>query len=238
MASQDLKDRVVAVTGAAGNLGAACARIFAEQGARCALIDRGADRLAAAFAGWEGRHALLAGIDLLDAAAVEGAAKATLAKLGRIDALVHTAGGFAWGPKVHESTADDWSRMMAINLTTTVNAVRAFVPAMAAQKSGRVVAIGARPALGAGAMFGPYAASKAAVLRLIEALAAELRDSGVTANAVLPSTIDTPQNRKDMPQADFSKWVPPEQIARTIAFLISDAGRDVSGAAIPVYGRA
>lgn len=237
MASDELKDRVVAITGAAGNLGAACARLFSEQGARCALIDRSPDRVGAMFPGWEGRHTLLGGVDLLDEGSVAAAAQATLAKLGRIDALVHTAGGFAWGPKVHESAAGDWAKMMALNLTTTVHAVRAFVPPMAARKSGRVVAIGARPALQAGAMFGPYAASKAAVLRLIEALAAELRDDGVTANAILPSTIDTPQNRKDMPKADPAKWVTPEQIARTIAFLISDAGRDISGAAIPVYGR-
>ncbi len=238
MSSDELKDRVVAITGAAGNLGAACARVFADQGARCALIDRAPDRLGGTFPGWEGRHALLGGVDLLDESSVAGAAQATLARFGRIDALVHTAGGFAWGPKVHESAAADWAKMMAINLTTTVNVVRAFVPPMAVQKSGRVVAIGAKPALQAGAMFGPYAASKAAVLRLIEALAAELRDDGVTANAILPSVIDTPQNRRDIPKADFSKWVAPEQIARTIAFLVSDAGRDVTGAAIPVYGRA
>jgi NAD(P)-dependent dehydrogenase (short-subunit alcohol dehydrogenase family) len=229
-----LKDRVVVITGAAGNLGAACGTVFAEAGARCALLDRAPSFTAAPAA----KDALaLGGIDFLDAGAVARAAEAVAAKLGRIDALVHTVGGYAGGQLTTVADDAEWDRMLALNLRTSVNAIRAFVPPMAAQKFGRVVAIGARGALGAPPRHAAYAASKAALLRTIEALAAELRDSGVTANTVLLSTLDTPQNRAAMPNADFAKWLPPEQVARTIAFLCSDAGGEVSGAAIPIYGR-
>jgi NAD(P)-dependent dehydrogenase (short-subunit alcohol dehydrogenase family) len=227
-----LKDRVVVITGAAGNLGAACGTVFAAEGARCALLDRAAE-----FAHPAGALAL-GGIDFLDQAAVTKARASVAAKLGRIDALVHTVGGYAGGTETTAADDAEWDRMLALNLRTTVNAIRAFVPPMAAQKFGRVVAIGARGALAAFARHAAYTASKAALLRTIEALAAELRDSGVTANTILLSTLDTPQNRAAMPKSDFAKWVPPEQAARTIAFLVSDAGGEISGAAIPVYGRA
>jgi len=227
-----LQDRVVVVTGAAGNLGAACGSVLAAAGARCALLDR-----AAQFANPTGALAL-GGVDFLDATAVIKTCAAVAAKLGRIDALVHTVGGYAGGTETTAADDAEWDRMLALNLRTTVNAIRAFVPPMTAQKFGRVVAIGARGALAAFARHAAYTASKAAVLRTIEALAAEVRDAGVTANTILLSTLDTPQNRAAMPKADFAKWVPPEQAARTIAFLLSDAGAEISGAAIPVYGRA
>jgi NAD(P)-dependent dehydrogenase (short-subunit alcohol dehydrogenase family) len=227
-----LKDRVVVITGAAGNLGAACASVLTAEGARCALLDR-----AAQFAAPSGALAL-GGIDFLDATAVVKACASVAAKLGRIDALVHTVGGYAGGTETTAADDAEWDKMLALNLRTTINAIRAFVPPMTAQRFGRVVAIGARGALAAFARHAAYTAAKAAVLRTIEALAAEVRDVGVTANTILLSTLDTPQNRAAMPNADFAKWVPPEQAARTIAFLISDAGGEISGAAIPVYGRA
>jgi NAD(P)-dependent dehydrogenase (short-subunit alcohol dehydrogenase family) len=227
-----LENRVVVVTGAAGNLGTACGSVLAAAGARCALLDRAAD-----FAHPPGALAL-GGIDFLDAAAVAKACATVAARLGRIDALVHTVGGYAGGTETMAADDTEWERMLALNLRTTANAIRAFVPPMAAQKFGRVVAIGARGALAAFARHAAYTASKAALLRTIEALAAELRDSGVTANSILLSTLDTPQNRAAMPGSDFSKWVPPERAAQTIAFLVSDAASEISGAAIPVYGRA
>jgi NAD(P)-dependent dehydrogenase (short-subunit alcohol dehydrogenase family) len=238
MELEGLKDGVVVVTGAAGNLGAACARVLREAGAQLVLVDHSTDRLARLFPDWGPRHVLANGVDLADPHAAAAAARAVLERFGRVDALVHTVGGFAGGRPAWETEVEEWERMLALNLRTTVNAVRAFVPTMVARKSGRVVAVGARPGVQGMANHAAYSASKAALLRMIETLAAELKESGVTANCVLPSILDTPQNRAAMPDADFSRWVAPEQVARAAAFLLSDAGRDISGAAIPVYGRA
>lgn len=237
MELEGLKERVVVVTGATGNLGTACARVLRGAGSRIVLLDRDAEKLHRAFADWGMPHVLLHGVDLANSPAVAAAAQAVLAQFGRVDALVHTVGGFAGGRPAWETGDEEWDRMLALNLRTAVNAVRAFVPPMLARRQGRIVAIGARPGLQGMANHAAYSASKAALMRMIESLAAELKDSGVTANSVLPSIIDTPQNRAAMPDADFSRWVSPEQLARTIAFLVSDAARDISGAAIPVFGR-
>jgi NAD(P)-dependent dehydrogenase (short-subunit alcohol dehydrogenase family) len=238
MRIEELKDGVIVVAGAAGNLGAACARELRAAGARLVLMDHSTDRLSGLFPDWGPPHVLLNGVNLADAHAASAAARAVLERFGRVDALVHTVGGFAGGKPVWETDDAEWDRMLGINLRTTVNAVRAFVPAMVARGRGRVVAVGARPGVQGMANFAAYSASKAALLRTVETLAAELKESGVTANCVLPSILDTPQNRAAMPDADFSRWVAPEQVARAVAFLLSDAGRDISGAAIPVYGRA
>lgn len=238
MRIEGLKDRVVVVTGAAGNLGAACARELRTTGAQLVLMDHSAQRLGGLFPELGAPHVLLNGVDLADAHAAQAAARAVLERFGRVDALVHTVGGFAGGKPVWQTDDAEWQRMLTLNLRTTVNAVRAFVPGMVARGSGRVVAVGARPGVQGMANFAAYSASKAALLRMVETLAAELKESGVTANSVLPSILDTPQNRAAMPDADFSRWVAPEQVARAVAFLLSDAGRDISGAAIPVYGRA
>lgn len=238
MEAEGLKERVVVVTGATGNLGAACARLLRQEGGRLVLLDRDGDRLHREFADWGTPHVLLHGLDLASAPAAAAAAQAVVGKFGRVDALVHTVGGFAGGRPTWETGDEEWDLMLALNLRTTVNAVRAFVPPMLKRGGGRVVAVGARPGLQGMARHAAYSASKAALMRMIESLAAELKDSGVTANSVLPSILDTPQNRAAMPDADFSRWVGPEQVARTIAFLVSDAARDISGAAIPVFGRA
>ncbi|HEX6829138.1 MAG TPA: SDR family NAD(P)-dependent oxidoreductase, partial [Burkholderiales bacterium] len=238
MELEGLKEKVVVVTGAAGNLGAACARVLREAGAQLVLVDHSLDRLTALVPDWAPSHVLANGVDLAAAHAAGAVARAVLDRFGRVDALVHTVGGFAGGKPAWEADESEWDRMLALNLRTTVNAVRAFVPPMVARRSGRVVAVGARAGLQGMANFAAYSASKAALLRLMETLAAELRDCGVTANCVLPSILDTPQNRAAMPGADFTRWVAPEQVAGAAAFLLSDAGRDISGAAIPVYGRA
>ncbi|HEX9179825.1 MAG TPA: SDR family NAD(P)-dependent oxidoreductase [Burkholderiales bacterium] len=238
MRIEGLKDQVAVVTGAAGNLGAACARELRAEGAQLVLVDHSTDRLAGLFPDWGSPHVLLNGVNLADAHAASAAARAVLERFGRVDALVHTVGGFAGGKPVWETDDAEWDRMLTVNLRTTVNAVRAFVPAMVARGRGRVVAVGARPGVQGMANYAAYSASKAALLRMVETLAAELKESGVTANSVLPGILDTPQNRAAMPDADFSRWVAPEQVARAVAFLVADTGRDISGAAIPVYGRA
>lgn len=232
-----ITNKVVLVTGAAGNLGRAVAGALIGSGARVVLADRSRDRLASLYPS-PGANVLLVGdTDFTDAAAVARLAESALGHFGRIDALVNTIGGFTGGKPVHEDDPASWERMMAINLRTTLLSCRAVIPAMIRQGGGRIVNVGARAALGGVAGLGAYVASKSAVIRLSETLAAELKDQGITVNCVLPGTIDTPENRRDMPKADFSRWVPPSEIAEVIVFLVSDASRAVSGASIPVYGR-
>lgn len=236
----DLNSKVAIITGATGNLGQAVASTFRQAGARCALVARGAKRLSQLYPdAMVGKDLLaVADIDLANPIDTERLADTVAAHFGRIDVLVNTAGGFAGGRPVHAAGLDVWEQMFRINLNTALNACRAVVPRLLAQGSGgRIVNVGARAALSGVATLGPYCAAKSALLRLTETLAAELREHGITVNSVLPGTIDTPQNRKDMPGADFSKWVTPQAIADVIAFLASDAAGAVSGAALPVYGR-
>ncbi len=208
---------VVIVTGAAGNLGAAL----------CAVLERH---------GWRVAPVAHDAVDLTDPEGANAVAARTLAAFGRIDALAHTVGGFAMG-SIAEHGPELWDQMRRINLLTTINMVRAVWPAMRAAGRGSLVAVGAQPALRAGAGMAAYAGAKAAVLRLIEAAAEEGKPHGIRANAVLPGIIDTPQNRAAMPGADPAKWVTPEQVAEVMAFLLSDAASGVSGALVPVTGR-
>lgn len=235
----DLARKVVVLTGAAGNLGSAAAKRFREAGARTVLVDRSRGRLREAFPDLErsADHLLVEGVDMTDPAAVEALAGRAIERFGGIDGLFHTVGGFEAGPPVHEADLASWERMFALNLRTALLASRAVVPHMLARRAGRIVHVAARPAFAAPAGFAPYAASKSAVLRLCESLAAELKDSGVNVNCVVPGIIDTPDNRRAMPDADRAGWVEPEAIADVAVFLVSNAARRVTGAAIPVYGR-
>ncbi len=235
----DLKDRVAIITGAAGNLGEATARAFQRAGARTVLVDRSADRLSGLFAdaAKSGDHMLASGVDMTDPAAVEKLVGDVLERFGRIDVLVNTVGTFKGGKPVHEEDPETWDFLMKVNVRTTLLACRAVVPAMLERKSGRIINVASRNALSGDARVAAYSGSKAAVMRLTESLAAEVKDSNITVNSVLPGTIDTPQNRSAMPKADFSRWVAPEAIADVIAFLASDGARAITGAAIPVYGR-
>lgn len=232
-----LKDKVAVVTGASGNLGQAVAQALRVAGARCALVDHAAGRLAKVFGSAGTDLLLLEGVNLAEPTQAEAALAATVQQFGRVDILINTVGGYAGGQRVHEDEIANWEKMFRINLHTTLNACRAAVPHMLRQGSGRIVSVAARAALTGVATLGAYSASKSAVIRLTESLAGELKDHGITVNCVLPGTIDTPQNRKDMPNADFSKWVAPAAIADAMLFLASDAARAVSGAALPVYGR-
>ena len=225
-----MNGQVIVITGALGALGRMVAETAIERGARVAGVDHAPSQAAASAQRIE-----LGGVDLSDAAQAKKAIDAAAAHFGRLDALVNIAGGFTF-ETVAGGDINSWQRMHALNLLTAVNASQAAIPHLAASPAGRIVNIGAMGALQAGAGMGPYAASKAGVHRLTEALAAEHKGR-ITVNAVLPSTIDTSANRASMPNADFSKWVRPQELAEVILFLVSDAASAVTGALIPVAGR-
>ncbi len=228
--------KVAVVTGAFGVLGSAVARKFAALGARVALIDVAPQPSAELAREFGGRHLLLGGVDLADYEATRKAMAATSMRFGGIDILANVAGGFRW-EKLEDGDVETWDQLYAMNLRTAVVSCKAALPALLERSTGRIVNIGAGAAAKAKAGMGAYTASKAGVQRLTEALSEEFKDRGITVNAILPGTIDTPRNRLDMPDADFSRWVAPESIAEVIAFLASDAGAAVTGAAIPVFGR-
>jgi NAD(P)-dependent dehydrogenase (short-subunit alcohol dehydrogenase family) len=234
----DLTDRVVIVTGAAGSLGNAVARAFRAAGARLVLVDRDLDRLTSLFQDLAGSDGccLAAPVDLTDEVAVKAMVDETLNRFGRIDVLVNVAGGYRGGTLVHETPLATWDFLLSLNARTVYIASSAVIPAMLRQGSGKIVNVAARAALQGSARQGAYSASKSAVMRLTEAMAAELKKDGINVNCVMPSTIDTPENRAAMPKADTSRWVQPEALADVILFLASDAARAVHGAAIPVYG--
>ncbi len=227
--------RTILITGAAGHLGRAVAAAFDAEGANLVLLGRDRAQLERAFGGdAEGR--LLVACDLLDAAQVQAAADAALARFGAIDVLCHIAGGFRMGEAVHETSGANWDWLLDLNARTLLHTARAVIPAMLRQGSGKVVNVGAASALKGQALMGAYTASKSAVMRLTEAMAAELRDHGINVNCVLPTIIDTPDNRAAMPDTDPTRWVAPADLAAVIRFLASDAARAVHGAALPVAG--
>jgi NAD(P)-dependent dehydrogenase (short-subunit alcohol dehydrogenase family) len=233
MIALDLVDKVVAVTGGFGSLGASVGRAAIAAGARVALLDR----VEASKVPADVSPALaLGGVDLGSGSDAAKAIAQVRERFGRLDALVNVAGGFRW-EKLEGAGIDTWDLLYQINLRTAVNASQAALPHLLARGDGRIVNVGAGAAAKAGVGMGAYAASKAGVAKLTEALAEELKDRGVTVNAVLPSIIDTVANRADMPNADFSRWVKPEQIADLIVFLLSDRARAITGALIPISGR-
>lgn len=232
----NFKGRTVVITGAAGNLGAATARAFLRAEANLALVDRSPDRLGNLIpeivnTPW---YTLVGAVDLLDEKAVNRAMEGIYAQLGRIDVLVNAVGGYRGGKSFHETAADEWEFLLDINLRTVRNACKAAIPYMLKQGAGHIINVAARSAITISKNSAAYSAVKSAVLRLTESLSAEYREAGIHINCILPSTIDTPQNREAMPNADFSRWTPPEAIADVILFLASDAARAVHGAAIPV----
>ena len=228
------ENRTVMITGAAGHLGKAVAAAFAQRGARLVLVDRHDASLEAAF-GADAASALVAA-DLLDARQAQAALDTAVARFGRVDALCHVAGGFRMGEGVHETTDATWEFLFDVNARTLVNVARAVVPHMVKHGGGRIVAVGAHAALRGVAGMGAYCASKSALVRLVEAMSAELKEKHVNVNCVLPTIIDTPDNRAAMPDADPARWVAPQALAEAIAFLASDAARAVHGAALPVSG--
>jgi len=225
-----VQGKVIVVTGALGALGKVVAEVAQSRGARIAGIDYAPSQMPATPERIE-----IGGVDLSDAAQAKAAVDAAAKHFGRLDALINIAGGFAF-ESVGDGDIKTWQRMYALNVLTALNASRAALPHLAASSAGRIINIGAMGALQAGSGMGPYAASKAGVHRLTEALAGEWKGK-VTVNAVLPSIIDTKANRADMPKADFTKWVTQQELAEVILFLASDAASGITGALIPVGGR-
>ena len=236
--AMDSRQRSVMVTGAAGHLGRAVAAAFAAQGARLALVDRDQAALDAAFgaASANAGEPLLLAADLLDDAQVGAAVDRAVQNFGAIDVLCHLAGGFRMGEAVHETSNANWDFLFDINTRTLRNIARGVVPHMLAQGAGRIVTVGAASASRGLAQMGAYTAAKSAAIRLTEAMSAELRERNINVNCVLPTIIDTPENRAAMPGADPARWVAPAALADVIVFLCSDAARAVHGAALPVSG--
>lgn len=232
---QRLDSRNFVVTGGFGALGRAVAERLLAEGARVALLDR-----APAPGGLPGGVLAFGGVELGQETACQAAYAQAVEALGAVDGVVNVAGGFTW-ETVEGGALASWDRMYETNLRSAVASCRAALPHLLAGRNGRtdgrIVNVGAAAAQKAGMGMGAYAASKAGVARLTEALAEELKDRGVTVNAVLPSIIDTPANRADMPDADFSRWVAPDKLAAVIAFLLSDEASALTGASIPVNGR-
>jgi NAD(P)-dependent dehydrogenase (short-subunit alcohol dehydrogenase family) len=218
----------VLITGASGGLGSAVCQEFLVSGAKVIGVDHGW-KAPAAFATISADVSTAEGCESMVTQALE---------YGPLDALVHLVGGFAGGSGVAETSDETWDKMMNINLRTAFCCIRAALRPMQAAGRGRIVAVGTRMAVEPSPNFAAYAVSKAALVALVKNVAAEGQKFGVTANVILPSTIDTPANRAAMPKADFSRWVKPESIARLLVFLVSDAAADTSGAVIPIYGRA
>jgi NAD(P)-dependent dehydrogenase (short-subunit alcohol dehydrogenase family) len=228
-----MQDRVVVITGGQGNLGRAVAHAFTVAGYRLAVIDHGA----VPQTGQNERHFSVGEIDLTQWAHAERAMQAIVARYGRIDVLVNIAGGFRW-QTLADGDLSGWDQMYDINLKTAVAASKAALPSILKSDAGRIINIGAGAAAKAAAGMGAYAASKSGVLRLTESLSEEVKDRGVTVNAILPGTIDTAKNRDWGSPAERKKWVSPDRIADLAVFLVSDAAAEITGAAIPVYGGA
>lgn len=236
----DFTDKVVAITGAAGNLGRATAMAFHEAGAKIAVIDRRREDMQNVFADLipEGDLCFYVAGDLTDAQSVSEIVEAIEEYFGRIDVLVNIAGGFTMGPPLHETPVDTWDFMINLNARTVFLMSRAIIPRFLDQQYGKIVNIGSRAALYGRPYMAPYIVSKSAVIRLTESMAAELQTvQGINVNCVLPGTIDTLRNREAMPDADYSRWVAPQSLADVIVFLASDDARAINGASIPVTGR-
>jgi len=226
-----MKNKVAVVTGANGGLGTYVTQSLLNAGATVVGVSRKIQQSDFSSSAFTAQAAELSTAD-----GAKNMVDSVLARFGRLDVLAHTVGGFAGGQAVAETDDATFQRMFDVNLNSTFYLLRAAIPAMRKTGNGRIIAIGSRAALEPGAGIGAYSASKAAMVSLIRTVALENKDAGLTANVILPGTIDTPANRKAMPKADVSKWVQPATIASLITWLADEAGKDVNGAVIPVYG--
>ena len=226
-----MNGKVVLVTGANGGLGSQVTRAFLEAGA---TVVGTSPRIQASDFEHARFTAIAAEISNLQGA--RNLVDQIVSRFGRLDVLAHTVGGFAGGTPVAETDDATFQKMMDMNVNVTFHLLRAVIPVMRKAGGGRIVAIGSRQALEPAANVGAYSASKAAMVSLIRTVADENKNSGITANVILPGTMDTPANRKAMPDADFGKWVQPARVAALMVFLAGESGKDINGAAIPVYG--
>ena len=226
-----MKDKIVLVTGANGGLGTFVTRAFLEAGA---TVIGTAPRIEQSSFAHSSFTAMAAEITSLQSA--KALMERISERFGRLNILAHTVGAFAGGASLAETDDATFQKMLDLNLLVTFHVLRAMLPLMRKSRNGCIVGIGSRAALEPGAQVGAYSASKAAMVSLIRTVAEENKDVGMTANVILPGTIDTPANRKAMPNADFTKWVQPARIAALITFLAGDEGKDINGAVIPVYG--
>ena len=224
-----LEDKVIVVTGAFGQLGRAVVEEVRTQGGRAALLDVIEGKAREGSRAWQ--------VDLTSLSGTTRVLEEIAEHFGRIDGLANIAGGFRWQTLGESVDLAEWPALHAINLQTCVTASKAVLPWLQRSGSGRIVNVGATGAVKAASGMGAYAASKAGVMRFTEALADEVKLQGITVNAVLPSIIDTPGNRADMPKANHDRWVKPQEVARVIAFLLSDAASGVTGALVPVTGK-
>lgn len=232
-------EKVILVTGAAGNLGEAVVEAFLKADGSVVALDHRTGRLEGMFSSKDiGKKLhLYEGVDLTDRQAVLHLAKQVRDQVGRVDVVVNTVGSFNYGDPVYELEPETLQKMIDVNVKTFLNTSAGFVPHLLEKGQGKVITIGSRSGLSGGAKTGAYSAAKSALLRLTESMAEELKTKNIQVNAVLPATIDTPENRLEMPNSDFSKWVRLEKLAQTILFLASPAADDITGVAIPVYGR-
>jgi len=227
-----MKGKVVVVTGADGGLGSYVTRAFLDAGAPVVGTSR---KIKQSDFDHPNFTALPAEISTREGA--QGLVDKVVARFGKLDVLAHTVGGFAGGQSVVDTDDATYQRMLDLNLNCVFHMLRAAVPPLRNTGNGRIIAIGSRAAVEPGAGVGAYSASKAAMVSLIRTVALENKDAGLTANVILPGTMDTPANRKAIPNADVSKWVQPSSIAELVVWLASEAGKDVNGSVIPVYGK-
>lgn len=227
-----MASKVALVTGANGGLGTSVTKALLDTGYEVTGL---APRIQQSDSDHPHFTALAASLDSLDTA--RKAVDSVISRFGKIDVLAHLVGGFAGGQSVADTDDATFQRMFAMNVSTSFHILRAVIPHMRKAGGGRIIAIGSRAAVDPGPMVGAYSASKAALVSLMQTVARENKDAGITANVILPGTIDTPANRKAMPGADTAQWVQPSAVASLIVWLASEAAKDVTGAAIPVYGR-
>jgi NAD(P)-dependent dehydrogenase (short-subunit alcohol dehydrogenase family) len=238
---ESIKGKVVLVTGATGNLGRTFVGRLIESGAVVAAVYRDESKFRDLFASAGGTEDSLIGFiaDVTSEAQVRGVMDGVIRRFGRVDALVNLVGVYRGGADIAGTSEDDWDKLMGTNLKSAFLCCRAVLPAMIRAGSGRIICVAARPAVEkkGRARSGAYAVSKAGIVVLTDAIAEETRKSGITANCVVPGTIDSPENRMALAGGDPSKWVDPGDIAKVLLFLVSDASSVTSGAAIPVYGK-
>ncbi len=228
-------NKSVVITGGAGALGKSVVEWFSHRGANVAILDYSDELLAESYPDPQKNHFYIACDLTVRESCAESVGK-LLRQFGKIDVLANIAGGFLMGDAVHETSDDTWDFLFDLNTRSILNMSAVVVPEMIKQSHGKIINVAARAALNGAANMGAYTASKAAVMRLTESMALELRDKNINVNAVMPSLIDTPRNRADMPDADFSKWVRPEQISDVIGFLAAEESSALNGACIPVDG--